>query len=355
MVRRALGSGPPGGDGRRRELIDIDARRRPTRVAPSVDALLAEAVERSPWKSTDSLSGSRFERVNIGGEPFVVKYVSVDDDWIMRATGDLNCRQLTLLESATLERLPATIDDVVVGCAPFAARSGHRGAALLMPDVSAFMVPAGGSALSLAQHRRFLEHMAELHATFWGFGDDLELFPLAHHYLFLTEEMSELESALGREDPVPPAVALGWSLLDDRYPDQARKLRALARDPSPLVASLRRGPQTLVHGDWKLGNLGTHADGRTILLDWDRCGEGPPLLDLAWYLAVNCDRLPESKDDAIAAYRSSLKAHGIATSAWWDGQLGAALVGAFVQLGWSKVDDSGEFGWWSDRLASWVG
>ena len=116
--------------------------------------------------------------------------------------------------------------------------------------------------------------------------------------------------------------------------------------------ALQAGPQTLIHGDWKLGNLGRKGS-RTILLDWDRTGEGAPLVDLAWYLSVNCDRLPESKEDTIAAYRSALDDAGIDTGPWWDAQLAAALAGAFLQLGWSKTGDATEFAWWSERLAEW--
>jgi aminoglycoside phosphotransferase (APT) family kinase protein len=124
-------------------------------------------------------------------------------------------------------------------------------------------------------------------------------------------------------------------------------------DPWPLVAALRAGPQTLVHGDWKLGNLGRDGS-RTILLDWDRTGAGSALLDLAWYLAVNCDRLPETKEEAIGAYRAALESAGIETGSWWDAQLAAALSGAFLQLCWDKAEDDAEFGWWSDRLAEWL-
>jgi thiamine kinase-like enzyme len=201
-------------------------------------------------------------------------------------------------------------------------------------------------------HRGFIEDMASMHVAYWGYKDTAGLFPLAHHYVFLTPAMAELEAMTPHTDPVPPAVADGWRRLDELYPDQARVLRALATDPWPLVADLQRGPQTLIHGDWKLGNLGREG-GRTILLDWDRTGAAPPLVDLAWYLAVNCDRLPETKEDTIDAYRAALESAGIGTDAWWDEQLAAALAGAFLQLGWSKTGDPGEFGWWSERLAAW--
>ena len=322
-------------------------------IAESVDRLLEHSERREPWKTTDSLSGSRFERVVIGGVPHVVKYISVDDDWIMRATGDLGWRQLTLLSCGVLNELPPPIDHAIVGCAPFTSSGGHMGVALLMRDVSTALVPAGSETISMTLHRGFIEDMASLHVAYWGFVDTAGLFPLAHHYVMLTPAMAELEAMTPHTDPVPPAVASGWQRLDDLYPADARILRALATDPWPLVAALQRGPQTLIHGDWKLGNLG-RTGARTILLDWDRTGEGPPLVDLAWYLAVNCDRLPETKEDVIGAYREALERAGLSTAPWWDEQLAAALAGAFLQLGWSKTGDAVEFGWWSERLAAWA-
>lgn len=65
---------------------------------------------------------------------------------------------------------------------------------------------------------------------------------------------------------------------------------------------------------------------------------------------MNCDRLPESKQHTIAACRDALELLGIDTSEWWDRQLGLALVGGFLQLGWSKTTDATEFAWWVDRV-----
>jgi len=310
---------------------------------------LLGADDRVAWKNADSLSGSRLERLTIDGERFVLKYICVDDDWIMRATGDLHSRQLTLLQSGTLDALPEVIDHTIVACAPYMSEWGHRGAALLMRDVSEDLVPTGDMPISMKEHRQFLGHMALLHASYLGFEDTFGLSPLAHTYVFLTPTMAELEISAGRADPVPPAVRQGWLTMERRHPREAGVLLRLARDPSPIVRALGAGPSTLLHGDWKLGNIGSSPRG-TILLDWDRCGPGPPLVDLAWYLAVNCDRLPETKEDAIAAYRDALEAAGVDTSSWWEPQLRPALAGAFLQLGWAKNDDESEFAWWSDRL-----
>ena len=56
-----------------------------------------------------------------------------------------------------------------------------------------------------------------------------------------------------------------------------------------------------------MGNLGTHPDGRTILLDWALPGSGPACWDLCWYLALNQARLPEPKEAAIGRFRAALE------------------------------------------------
>jgi len=325
------------------------------RVIPSLEDLLADLGTREPFKTSDSLSGSRFERVRYQGEPMILKYVSLDDDWIMRGTGDLDCRALRFFSSTLVDRIPESIDHATVAVAPNVSRNGHRGAALLLRDVSAMLVPPGEARVDLERHLRFIEHMAELHAAFWDWRDDVGLMPLAHHYTVLTPAMADLEASRNGTDPVPRAVAEGWRAIDRTAPRIASMLRALAHDPGPLVAQLSTTPQTLIHADWKLGNLGDHPDGRTILLDWDRVGAAPATVDLAWYLAVNCDRLPHTKEATIDAYRASLERQGVVTSGWWNHQLALSLLGAGLQLGWSKVGDSGELGWWQDRIVEGMG
>ena len=88
-----------------------------------------------------------------------------------------------------------------------------------------------------------------------------------------------------------------------------------------------------------------------MLLDWELSGIGAPCSDLAWYLAINCRRLPQSKEAAIKDYRAALEAAGVDTTPWWDRQLALCLLGALVQFGWEKAlggyDD--ELAWWEDK------
>lgn len=322
------------------------------RVLPDLQALLAEVgSERHAFHTSDSLSGSRFEWVERGGERLILKYVTLDDDWIMRATGDIDCRALRLFASSALETLPPDVDHATVAIAPLHSRHGHRGAAILMRDVAPFLVAEGESRIGLDTHTRFIEHMAAMHAAAWGFVDTVGLIPLAHHYTILTPLMSAIEAERGGADPVPRAVAAGWRALRDAAPRAASTLEALAVDPGPLVGALQQTPMTLIHGDWKLGNLGEHPDGRTVLLDWDRCGAAPAAIDLAWYCAVNCDRMPQTKEATIEMYRAALEDHGVSTEGWWELQLRLALLGAALQLAWSKTADALELGWWTDRVA----
>ena len=114
-------------------------------------------------------------------------------------------------------------------------------------------------------------------------------------------------------------------------------------------------PHTLVHGDWKAANLGSHTDGRTVLLDFGEIpGEASPLADLSWYLALNSDLLPESKDDTVARYRASLERVGIDTSGWWERAVALELLGTMVQFGWEKVlrGPGPELAWWEAHAAA---
>jgi hypothetical protein len=317
-------------------------------VAGSVAELLAEATWRGPMdKHVDSLSGSPFERARIHGEMYVVKHIGYDLDWLARALGDRDCWAVTLWRTGLLDRLPDCLDHAVVG----AAYDDATGiASLLMRDVGAHLVPPGSGPLPGALHTSFLDHMARMHVAFWDFEDTYGLLPSGSRYTALTPATGERERLAGHTDPVPRVLPGGWAALRAAAPEAHDLALALATDPAPLVAALDETPATFIHGDWKAGNLGAHPDGRTILLDWGWPGRAGPLVDVAWYLAVNCDRLPMSKLDTVTTYRARLEAHGVQTAGWWDRQLDLALLGAFLQLGWSKTGDRTELAWWVERV-----
>jgi Phosphotransferase enzyme family len=324
----------------------------PTVASLAALDLLAGAESREPL-SAPGKSGARLERLRIAGEDYVLKHLDLAADWTMRASGSMRGVPLELWERGILDRLPGCIHQPIVGVVrePGSGTAPSGGCAVLMRDVSSWLVPATDEPIPLGQHRTFLQHMAALHAAYWDCGNECDVVPAMHRYLELSPWLAEAEADLGSGHLVPQLVGKGWPLLAEIAPAAAAIVTPLARDPSPLVTALAHTPQTFVHSNWKLDNLGTDDQGRTVLLDWEQPGRGAALSDLAWYLAINCRRLPEGKEASIAGYREALEACGIETASWWDRQLALCLLGALVQFGWEKAlggyDE--ELVWWEAR------
>jgi hypothetical protein len=307
---------------------------------------MREPTSREVLQEAPGKSGALLERLVIDGEPYVLKHLDLSADWTMRASGCLRGAPLELWERGILARVPGCFNQPIVEVYPEA-----RGCAVLMHDVTPWLVPVTDEPISAGQHERFLTHMATLHAAFWGCGDDVDVVPSMHRYLELSPWTAQAEAAIGSDHLVPQLVGKGWQLLAEVAPAAAAVAGPLAVDPGPLVEALETTPQTFVHSNFKLDNLGTDDLGRTVILDWEQPGRGAALTDLAWYLAINCRRLPSSKEDSIGTYRGALEAQGVGTGPWWDRQLALSLLGALVQFGWEKAlggyDE--ELRWWETR------
>jgi hypothetical protein len=319
---------------------------RSSEATPLLDDLLGSATSREAWFPEDTKSGARFERVVIAGVRFVLKYQDARDDVFMRATGDDGQRYVRLWESGLLDRLPDVIDHAVVA----AACAGDVGR-ILLRDVSEQLLEPGAP-FPVDLHARFLDHMAAMHAALWGWRDDVGLTPLAARYLAFSPAVARAEEALGSGALVPKVMARGWGRLPDVAPELAEVVFPLLDDIGPLVEALGAVPHTLVHGDWKAANIGSHADGRTVLLDFGEMpGEATPIADLAWYLALNSDLLPESKEATIERYRGALERHGVPTGTWWDDALAFEFLATMVQFGWEKAfgGRGPELAWWQAR------
>jgi hypothetical protein len=322
----------------------------PRPVVSSVEELLAGATSREPFGTTDSKSGSAFERVVIDGESLIVKHVHIDDDWTMRFNGDIGNHPAQVWQAGLMDVIPDRIDHGVVAVAAGLGRNGW-GAAILMRDLSDAMVPPGDDLLTTAQHLTLIDDLAALSARMWGWTDNVGLVPLDTRWTWFNHTSLAVEQERGWPDPVPKIAFDGWQRFAERAPaDVSAAIDALRRDAAPLVGAMRQTPLTFVHGDWKLGNLGIAADGRTVLIDWTYPGEGPCCYELAWYLSVNRARMPMSKEATIERFRSSLESNGIDTTRWFDRQLTLSLLASLVIFGWEKAlggDD--ELGWWCDR------
>jgi aminoglycoside phosphotransferase (APT) family kinase protein len=109
---------------------------------------------------------------------------------------------------------------------------------------------------------------------------------------------------------------------------------ALALDPAPLVRLLAAREQTLIHGDFKLGNLALAPD-RVVAVDWGtQTGMAPPAVEWAWYLAIAGNWIEAGRDEILEDCRTAAGAHHDEVA------MELALLGALVQLGFNKALDA---------------
>ena len=322
----------------------------PRPVLASVEELLGGAVREGPFVPDGARSAVAFERVRLDGAPHLVKYLHADDDFAMRAYGDLGSRTTLAFAAGLFDAAPDAIDHAVVGIARGTGRHGW-GCAVLMRDVSAELASTDDSPFADDEHAGFVDHLARLCAATWGWHDDVGLLPYAQRWALPGPDVVAAEAAAAHPERLMTIVADGWERFAARVPASlAAAVHYLQRAPWPLADALRRTPSCFLHGDWKASNLGTGADGRTLLLDWVYLGEGPACHELGWYLALNRQKLPVPKEATIDAFRRALEAHGVETDGWWEAQLDLALLGTLLQFGWEKaLGDDDELRWWCER------
>ena len=320
-----------------------------------VHDLLCRASSRVPVSPEDGKSSSSFEQVVVDGERYFLKRLSPATDWIMRVTGDRVHRPYLVWQAGIMDRVPACIDHTVVAMEVDGVGDTAE-LSMLMRDVAPFLVPEGHTTVPGAQHAAFVDHLAQLSARFWGFEDHTgDLTTMSERLRFFDARNVARELAVA--DPPGPIVAAdaGWRALPGRSAAMAEIARIVHDDPEVLTGPLAKTPTTFLHGDWKMGNLGSHLDGRTILLDWAYPGSGSACWDLCWYLALNSARLPESKESTIARFREALDKHGVSTASWFEAQLDLCMVGAMATFGWEKaLGDEKELRWWERAVAAAV-
>jgi hypothetical protein len=317
-------------------------------TAPSLDALLRGVTERMPVHSSDAKSGASFEKLIIDGRQCFLKLVSAEDDWIMRVTGNTRW-EFQVWQAGLYHNAPSVIDHAMIGMALDDSGAVPR-LAMLMHDRSADLVPPGDDLIARSQHGVFIRHLAIMHARNLGWQDDLGLYPLARRPLFFAPATIAPELARNEVSPTLRVAERGWTLLAERDAALFELVSEVHRDSSTVCGLLAETPQTFIAGDWKMGNLGSRSSGETVVLDWAYPGEAPPAWELAWYLALNRARIPESKANTIARYRQALEDAGVAAGAWWERQLDLCLLAMTATMGWEKaVGDADELAWWSEQ------
>ena len=335
------------------------------------------SARRLPFVGGHSASGSSFLAIETNdgqGPRFVVKLSSPACDWVVRGTADRHGREVLVWTTGLLDRLPPEITHPVIACA-----RDRKSWSILMHDVSDQLIPdpMDVSTVNEADHRRYLDALAALHANFWGQSEVVD--PALgycspwHRYTVFSPATGEREAAHPNETIL--WIRQGWpSILALIAPDVAALLRRLLEDPAPLCAAMARYPQTVLHGDPRYANIGIAPSPRprVVLLDWHFVGPGVPAVDLAWYLASIRSRAPVPNESIISWYRERLaqRLGSRFEEQWWLPQLELSLLGEVVRRGWvfgwfaahhpnADMREWGRqsVGWWSERAregAQWL-
>ena len=328
------------------------------------------SVRQLPFAGGHSASGSRFLAVETNdgrGPRFVVKRVSSEWDWIMRATDDRLGREALAWSSGLLDRLPPEVTHPTVA----AARDGD-GWAILMHDVTDALIPPHdpyiGAPIGEADHACFLDALAALHAGFW---DETGVAAAPPGLCSPEDRYRAFSPETGRRegdgvDVYPRIIREGWDLVPTLVdPTVANLVARLANDPRPLTAAQARYPQTIVHGDPRPPNLGrlvTDIDAPSaILLDWHFVGPGVPGVDLAWYLYTTGPGRWLSHEALIGCYRERLACRlgSRFDEGWWQPLLELSLLGQMLRcaqdLAWAAVqhESAAVRAWAHEALAWW--
>jgi hypothetical protein len=353
-------------------------------VFDSIPQLLSEAglgsilgatptqVLRTPF-NVPHYSGSLLEKITCRCDgrtaSYVLKRLVPEADWIMRLTSDTLVREIALYLCGIYASLPDQLWHPIVA----AAHDGQSWA-ILMEDITVWLaLPA---MLTSGQRNQLIRHLAVLHRHFWN-GPQLEepglgLSSLIDFVSILSPATIARDSINGHQTPVLQLAAYGWHVFE-RIADRELfgLITGLQNDPTSLLEALGAMPATLVHGDFKLANIGIQAanpEARTIVLDWQDATRGPAFLDLAYWLAVNPGLFPgQEKDIAIDQYRNSLAELGIVyTDKDWARETALCLLaGGGLRLFWQLAlrverEEAGsveDLHWWEEKVrpaARWL-
>jgi Phosphotransferase enzyme family len=238
---------------------------------------LGSIVSREAFATGPLASGSRFERGVLGdGRSVVLKHLPAGGDWLTRNTDGVG-RARELWETGVLDRVSAQADHAVV-----AVEHEHDHDIVVMRDVGAHLVSARGH-LPTRELEGLLAGLTRLHHD-WERQGLPQLCSPAARYSIAAPQFHEHDTG---PNPCPfrKVILRGWESFAEQAPaDVVGALFAVLDDVGPLGEQLEDcAPATLLHGDFKLGNIGLR-DGRLVLIDWgELTGTGPAEMDVAWF------------------------------------------------------------------------
>ena len=168
--------------------------------------------------------------------------------------------------------------------------------------------------VSLDMAKLVIGEAAKLHGAFW---EDETL-----------DDYHWVSGSRDAESPIQPElVAELWRGFVARYGDRitadARRIGDAMSQNLEGYETLREGPRTLVHADFRPDNMlfATGAGGKPVtIVDWQSFGYGPGAADVGYFIAGALDPALRKKhqDELLAGYVAELRRQGVSDYARAD-------------------------------------
>ncbi len=273
-------------------------------AADTLSELLSKHVTRvtcQPMNGHSGLAGGRLSYVNTNEGRLVLKEMSSNTDWIMYSSNDTRCRAVRLWQYGLLDQMLPHLEHKILAC----AHDGD-GWAILMEDLTGL---SGDEAVTPNSVPVFLDALARLHARFWsdtsledprlGLQNSAQMLKSIH----LAENYEDLDKGV-----LPKWIQDGWKSLDTLLePKVYQLMKDLIENPLPLVEAIQRYPATLLHGDYRGGNLAYN--GSPIALDWQGASRSLMSFDLAWFTKWGYVTDTIGEEEAARYYRNRLEGY----------------------------------------------
>jgi thiamine kinase-like enzyme len=211
--------------------------------------------------------------------------------------------------AAMMDRLPMWLIRAGMRFVTWISARRERDYVLLIEDLAPDLPGDQVAGCSPDRARDTLESIAAVHARFWCSESlqqsywlrRLDLNPRTMHSVFLQNVPEFRERFASHSTDLNRSLA--W--LEQNAVELMRALHASA-------------PETLLHCDLRLDNVtfppdGEPSDDRIGLFDWQLCGRGPGVYDVAYFLsgALAVDAPTETARELVEAYHGALCAHAV--------------------------------------------
>ena len=193
----------------------------------------------------------------------------------------------------------------------FEARS-HR-FVLVLEDLGGMMPGDQIAGATAEQAKHVVRALAAMHGCFWNRTDRP---PLAGFYDSFSPKRLKLLQFVYLANLAP-----GLDCIEGLFTGEMRRVaRAYGLSVVDYLGRIAAAPNTFVHGDVRLDNMFFGGGDEVAMIDWQVCGLGSGLYDVAYFLGGNIptELRREIERDALMEYRDIVAGKGAADFSFED-------------------------------------